>query len=73
MKHPVTLSMGLSGVSLYSAVAFWGTNWAGQMVQVPIGWLVLGSLVLTFFPALALITAIQRRLGVTVEVDTTDE
>ena len=45
-----------------------GTEWLSATVAVPVGWLVIGPLVLLFTPALAIVTAISRRLGLKIDV-----
>lgn len=54
-----------------AASSTWGTGWMAQPVEIPVGWLVVGALVLTFVPTLSLIAVVQRKLGVSVEVEDT--
>ena len=60
-----------SGTLAAAATSRWGAAWMSQSVQVPVGWLVVGALVLTFVPTLSLIAVVQRKLGVEVEVTDT--
>lgn len=45
-----------------------GTAWMGTSVCLPVGWVIVGPITLLFVPALAIVTAISRRLGVQIEV-----
>ena len=65
------LAFGTIAAAVLTAAASstWGTGWMAQPVEIPVGWLVVGSLVLTFVPTLSLIAVVQRKLGVSVEVD----
>jgi len=60
-----------AGTALVGALTL-GTSWLGTSVCIPLGWVVIGPVVLLFVPALAIVTAISRRLGVRIEVESTD-
>lgn len=64
----------LLGSAIASILSFYGflsmgAAWMNQPVTVPVGWLLIGALVLTFVPTLSLVAVVQRRLGVNVEIE----
>jgi len=62
------IAAGAAGVGFLTM----GTGWLGTSVCMPLGWVVLGPLALLFVPALAIVTAISRRLGVKIEISKTE-
>lgn len=70
-KHAVAEGVIAAGAATVGFLTM-GTGWLGAPVCMPVGWVVLGPLALLFVPALAIVTAISRRLGVKIEVSNTD-
>lgn len=68
MFHLVAGGMAAALLAL-AASSTWGTGWMAQPIEIPVGWLVVGALVLTFVPTLSLVAVVQRRLGVSVEIE----
>lgn len=73
MFVPSATEAVVSGGAIVAGILLWGHAWTGQTVAVPVGWLLVGAIALLFVPALAIVTAISRRLGVQIEVKDTND
>lgn len=70
MKAHVFEGLVAGSLTLFGMVTL-GTGWMSTTACLPVGWLVLGPIILLFVPALAIVTAISRKLGVRIEVEDT--
>ena len=72
MKGHIIEGAIAGAVTVFGALTM-GAAWLNTPVCMPVGWVVVGPLALLFVPALAIVTAISRRLGVQIEVSNTNE
>jgi len=72
MKAHVFEGLVAGSITLFGVISL-GTGWMGANACLPVGWLVLGPIILLFVPALAIVTAISRKIGVQIEVTETDK
>lgn len=64
--HTLLVGSGIAALLSFLGAASMGTGWMAQPVEVPVGWLLIGALVLTFVPTLSLVAVVQQKLGVPV-------